>query len=81
MSKLESNCLKYLGNKIKEIRNRKGISQFDLAVLMQTDQAYISKVESGLKDVRLSWLVKLAIALEVGTDFFVPSASDIEKMK
>lgn len=72
MTGLESDYLKYLGNKIKEARKNKGISQFDLSVLMQTDQSYISKVERGLKDVHFLWLIKLAKALDVEVYLFLP---------
>ncbi len=48
--------LRSLGKRIRELREEKNLSQRHMADLLNTDQAYLSKVENGIKDPRISWL-------------------------
>jgi HTH-type transcriptional regulator / antitoxin HipB len=52
-----------LGAMIHEARVHKGLTQEQLAEKCGTNKAYISKVENGIKDVRISTLQKI---IEVG---------------
>lgn len=55
-----------LGRKIKEIRKRRGVTQEQLAELIETSYKYIQRIEGkSPPDVRLSTIVKLAKALKV----------------
>jgi HTH-type transcriptional regulator / antitoxin HipB len=54
-----------LGVLIQEARKRKGLTQEQLAQKCGTNKAYISRVENGIKDVRLSTLQKI---VEVGLE-------------
>ena len=53
-----------IGNKIKEIRKKKGISQYKLAELSGISRATLSQLENGAQiDIRISTLMALARAL------------------
>lgn len=51
--------------KIKEIREKKGITQLELAEQAGITQVYLSYIENGHKTPTLKTLQKLAKALEV----------------
>lgn len=53
------------GNKIKELRNQKGLSQENLAHLADLDRTYIPGIESGNRNVSIVVIEKLARALEI----------------
>ena len=48
-----------LGVLIQEARERKGLTQEQLAVLAGTNKSYISKLERNLKDIRFSTLQRI----------------------
>jgi transcriptional regulator with XRE-family HTH domain len=54
-----------LGEKIKELREAKGLLQREVAGILGVDTAYISKMESCEKPVSKSYLAKLALLFEV----------------
>lgn len=55
-----------IGKKIKELRRERGITQEELAVLMETSYKYIQRIEGKTPpDIRLSTIEKLAKALKV----------------
>ena len=55
-----------LARKIKEFRNKKGITQERLAELIGTSYKYVQRMEGRTPpDVRLSTVVRLAKALDV----------------
>ena len=58
-----------LGRKIKEFRRKRGITQEQLAVLIETSYKYIQRIESKTPpDVRLTTIVRLAKALKIKPD-------------
>ena len=62
---------KKLGLKIKELRKRKGLTQEELAELIQMEQNSISVMESGRNFTTLGTLEKIAKVLDVNlSDFF-----------
>lgn len=62
---------KKLGLKIKELRKRKGLTQEELAELIQMEQNSISVMESGRNFPTLGTLEKIAKVLDVNlSDFF-----------
>ncbi len=52
-----------LGEKLKELREAKGLVQRQVAAALEVDTAYISKIESNEKPVSRSHLKKLAAML------------------
>ena len=59
---------KKLGNNIKRIRLKKGMSQGDICRATGMDRGYVSRVENGLKNPTISNLEKIAKALGVTPD-------------
>ncbi|MBD3581713.1 helix-turn-helix domain-containing protein [Flavobacterium selenitireducens] len=59
------------GEKIKELRLKKGLSQEQLALIAEVDRTYIPDIEKGRRNVSLVVIYKLAQALQVNIkDFF-----------
>ena len=54
-----------LGENIKKIRTRKGMSQGDICRALGVDRAYISNIESGKQNPTLATIEKIAEALGV----------------
>lgn len=52
-------------NKLKSVRVLKGIKQGEMAEVLGISQQYLSKLESGRVDIKLSMLLKIASILEV----------------
>ena len=55
-----------LGKKIKECRRKRGITQEELAELVETSYKYIQRIEGkSPPDIRLTTIARLAKALKV----------------
>jgi transcriptional regulator with XRE-family HTH domain len=52
------------GDAIRDLRNRRGISQESLALMCGLDRTYISGIERGTRNPSLANILKLAYALE-----------------
>lgn len=60
-----------VGDRIKELRKIKGISQEKLAFKAELDRTYIAGVESGKRNLSIKSLEKILMALDVSfEDFF-----------
>ena len=59
---------KKLGDNIKKIRTRKGMSQGDICRALDMDRGYMSAIENGKKNITISQLERLAKALDVSVD-------------
>jgi transcriptional regulator with XRE-family HTH domain len=59
---------KKLGDNIKKIRTRKGMSQGDICRALDMDRGYMSAIENGKKNITISQLERLAQALDVSVD-------------
>jgi transcriptional regulator with XRE-family HTH domain len=57
-----------LGEKLKELRESKGLLQRQIAAELEVDTAYISKIESNEKPVSRNHLKKLSILLGISND-------------
>ena len=57
--------IEYLGTALKKNRLKMGLSQRTLAVKVGVPQSHISKIESGLVNLRASSLVELARSLDL----------------
>jgi transcriptional regulator with XRE-family HTH domain len=59
---------KRLGDNIKKIRAKKGMSQGDICRALDMDRGYMSAIENGKKNITISQLERLAQALGVSVD-------------
>lgn len=59
--------LAVLGEALKQARIERGLTQRDLAVLMNTSQAEISRIESGTIAYSITKIIDFSIALEGAT--------------
>jgi transcriptional regulator with XRE-family HTH domain len=55
----------HVGAAIARFRREKGLSQDELAHRAGCDQAYMSRIETGLIDIGLQQLLRISIGLEV----------------
>lgn len=54
-----------VGKRVKELRNRLGISQESLADIAELDRTYITSVECGKRNISIVSIEKIANALNV----------------
>ena len=60
-----------IGQKIKEIRNNKNLSQEKLANIADIDRTYLPDIEKGNRKISIQILNKITTALEIRlSDFF-----------
>ena len=59
---------KRLGDNIKKIRTKKGMSQGDICRALDMDRGYMSAIENGKKNITIQQLERLAQALDVSVD-------------
>ena len=60
-----------VGKRVKELRNKLGISQEELAARAELDRTYITSVECGKRNISIANIEKLAKALNVSLyEFF-----------
>ena len=71
------NVNKYIGNKIREIRDKKNLTQEDIADFLNTTPQTISRYENGDRKTNQDILFKLAEYFKVSiNDFFPPLSFD-----
>lgn len=56
---------KKFGERIKEIRKRKGISQENFALLIDMDRTYYASVESGKRNISIVNIEKIAKGFDI----------------
>lgn len=76
--KVESNIDEYIGRKIKYFRERKNITQAELAELLGTTSQTMSRYESGKRGIDHPDLFLLAKYFNVSINDFFPPMSDIK---
>ncbi len=59
-----------VGKRVKELRNKLGISQEELADIVELDRTYITSVECGKRNISIVNIEKLAKALNVSLSKF-----------
>ena len=59
-----------VGKRVKELRNKLGISQEELADLAGLDRTYVTSVECGRRNISIVNIEKLAKALKVSLAVF-----------
>ena len=57
-----------LGEKLKELREAKGLVQRQVAALLEVDTAYISKMENNEKPVSRQHLKRLSVLLDIAEE-------------
>lgn len=62
---------KVLGNRIRQARIEKGMSQLDLAEACGISVPYVSDIERGKKCFSVDILLRVAMALQVSTDWLL----------
>ena len=62
---------KIVGNKIKLLREAKGMTQQELADKVGGDRQYINKIEAGKKNMTLNYIDKIAEALDAPPSEFL----------
>ena len=62
-----------LGDKVKLLRNRRGLKQDDLAEVLELSRSQISNLESGRRKLSLKQLEKLCEYFQVDMSYFVMS--------
>ena len=68
-----------VGQRIRQIRMEKGMSQTDLALAMDTDKSAVSKWELGTQILRLDTLYKISDILEVSPSSFMQDMEPQQK--
>lgn len=63
-----------IGYRIKELREKAGMSQKDLAYTADLDRSYIASIENGQRNVSIVNIEKIAIALNVNLKEFFNDA-------
>lgn len=53
------------GAHLKRLRESKGLSLMDLAIKIDSDDSYISKIENGKKNIQISTIFQLAKGLDL----------------
>lgn len=53
------------GLRIREVRNRLGVTQAELGSRIGCSEQQVQRMESGTRNVSLAWLRKIAVALDV----------------
>ncbi len=59
-----------IGQRIKNLRAEKGLSQNDLAFYAELDRSYLAGVESGKRNITVVNLEKIVTALEISVKIF-----------
>jgi transcriptional regulator with XRE-family HTH domain len=68
----EDKLTEFIRERIKEAREEKGLSQRELAKIIERSNAYISQVERGLMDAGVIDLVAVSFALDKPIKYFLP---------
>lgn len=65
------NSMRMFGNRLKEIRLEKGVTQSDIATLLSISLRQYQRYEKGDSDIPLSTAVSLAKIFDVSLDYLV----------
>ena len=60
-----------LGQRIREARERKGLSRRELATTADIGEVYLGEIERGLKMPSLNFFIKITEALDIPADYIL----------
>lgn len=72
----ENKLLLKIGQRIKTIRTKKGLTQEQVAEMVGISQKHLSRIEKGYHNPRFDMIISIAKALNVPTDAFARDLSD-----
>lgn len=75
-----SDLLVAVGERIRRVRQSKGISQDKLAYSIPLDRAHIGMIENGKRAATIPTLVKLAVALDCEVGVFFPKVKELASL-
>lgn len=75
------NTYALIGKRIKEYRKRAGLTQQNLAELMNWSPSFVSRLETGTSMTSIQGLVDLSVVLNTSVDSFFIDFSDPDKSK
>ena len=67
---------KLIGERLKKARNEKGLTQENIAEILDVSVAYLSRIETGKAQVNLKRLDELCSVLGVTNSYILEGASD-----
>lgn len=65
---MEKDYLTLFGKRVRELRQKTGLSQEKFALKIEMDRTYFSSVESGKRNISLLNIKKIADGLEISVD-------------
>lgn len=71
MSEVNTELSKVVGSRIRELRQRKGMSQADLAAKANISVPHMSSIELGKSQMMLPMFVRLLEVLDVSADYLL----------
>lgn len=71
---------KIISNRIKEIRIKRGLTQKELAKLVNTSQSTISSYESGRTVILTAFLYEMCTKLDISADYVVGRSNVIKRI-
>ena len=69
-----SEQLKALGERIRETRKEKGLTQLELAEKVKISPTYMSEIELGKSNFGVETLIRISEELQVSTDWLIRAA-------
>ena len=66
------------GERLKEYRNKNGLTQIAMAELLSMPQSNYSRLEKGEQDIKLSMIIHICSTLNIGTDWFIGVTDNYE---
>lgn len=66
----DQRILTHIGKQLAKLRKERGMTLRELADEIDSDNGWLSKIESGQKDIKVTTLVKLAKKLKVDLSYF-----------
>lgn len=72
---------KNIGERIKEIRTAKKLSQIDLAYEANIERSFITHIESGKRNISINTLEKVLVALDISFHEFFATVKFKSKSK
>ncbi len=79
--KYQKKARKILANNIKYYRLKKGLSQEELAELLETTPVYLSSLENAKRNIRLDYIEHIANILELNIKELFIERENVEKKK